>query len=1197
MKTLSTYQNLLAASALALAAFTILQPAAQAANGPPLYFDVDDVTPGFGSPSGGYNLFGDPPGAFWSTDITGSSPTTYYNPYGANADLGLVQTFTPSQWTFGAVGSDFAGSTFTISAWYIGRPLRGLAINSTSANITLDGYNYNWLELPQTWTVAAGSTLTEATGAPDRGLNCDNQPLTLTGGGTINFNSHIGFNSWHGGNGKITEDGAGLVVNLNVNQTASVSPFGAGFTLANGTLNFANATSYDAFSGFTRTDKPFAINGGILDNTSGSALTLLVGTGGYSLGGNFTFTGSSSLNFGTAPVALTATPQITVGAKTLTVGGPISGSGFGLTKAGNGTLLLNGVSTYDGPTTITAGTFGGSGTLAGAATFNSGSRAVFTVTPGGPMNNSTRMTISGVMTFNANVVHLNLPANLPGGTYVLATSSATPVANGAFPTPVVDSGSFHGTVTGATITLVNNQLVLTAVSGFTGPVTLAITQVNGGANPTAGTPFSVVVQAQNGSGVAKPVSANTAVTLSVKTGTGTVGGTVSGTILAGQSQVTISGVTYSKAQSGVVLEATRTSGDSLTPGDSTGFTVNVGAVSAAASTMTASQGGVPANGTTPITITVTLWDGFGNPVPGKTVTLASSRGGTDTISPASGPSDASGVVTFTVTSSTAGTATLSATDVTDSNLLLTHAATVVFAASNPNLVVGEKQWNESTEAPYAGPPTPIDVLSGDLFETSVTSVTMADGFSQPESWMRNGMFTDPNQLYQKGNHNPLEVTYALNLTENILGYDIQEIRMFSNPYQYRSGQSYDIFYSLVGAPDAFILLGTVSTPTGEYGALMTRTYDGTAATPDAGPAILKGVAKIRFNFRVVQDGIIWREFDVTGTATVPGTNVSTTALIRHSGTGTDTLYGDSLSFDVTVSGGAGAPTGTVKLYDGGASGAQIGAGTLSGGVCTITTTALGGGIHDNIVAVYAGSATYASSTSSALTPPQNVTIIYPPNDNFADAITLSGDNGTQSGTGNVSASFQDGEPTCLYTSTTNTVWFKWTPTASGKLTLSTLGSKNTTGAEWDAVVGIYTGASLDALTSLPGTPQDNGVPETLTNDVSAGITYYIQLGGWGDIGTGYPPDVATNIHLTWSLAAVAPPLTITSITGPGADGKFTITGTSDTDGTVKLLKSTNVAAPMPWGQVDSIGVIANTPFVFRVTPGAGETKAFFRLSR
>ena len=55
-------------------------------------------------------------------------------------------------------------------------------------------------------------------------------------------------------------------------------------------------------------------------------------------------------------------------------------------------------------------------------------------------------------------------------------------------------------------------------------------------------------------------------------------------------------------------------------------------------------------------MTVTLKDQYGNPVSGKTVTLGQGAGAS-TISAASGPSSATGVVTFTVKDSTAQTVT------------------------------------------------------------------------------------------------------------------------------------------------------------------------------------------------------------------------------------------------------------------------------------------------------------------------------------------------------------------------------------------------------------------------------------------------------------------------------------------------------------------------------------------------------------
>src|SRR5206468_1348929 len=76
-------------------------------------------------------------------------------------------------------------------------------------------------------------------------------------------------------------------------------------------------------------------------------------------------------------------------------------------------------------------------------------------------------------------------------------------------------------------------------------------------------------------GLPANVTAATDVTLSVGTGAGAVGGTVSGTIAAGTNSVTVSGVTYTNpaGETGVTLVATRTAGDTLTAGTSAGFTV------------------------------------------------------------------------------------------------------------------------------------------------------------------------------------------------------------------------------------------------------------------------------------------------------------------------------------------------------------------------------------------------------------------------------------------------------------------------------------------------------------------------------------------------------------------------------------------------------------------------------------------------
>ena len=107
---------------------------------------------------------------------------------------------------------------------------------------------------------------------------------------------------------------------------------------------------------------------------------------------------------------------------------------------------------------------------------------------------------------------------------------------------------------------------------------LAIASVNGGVHPIAGIGFFVVVEARALDGTTHNVTSTTHVRLCLKTGTGSLGGRLTGTIPAGASQVVISGVTYTAAESGVVVMAVRTSGDELISGDSPAFTTEPGAI-------------------------------------------------------------------------------------------------------------------------------------------------------------------------------------------------------------------------------------------------------------------------------------------------------------------------------------------------------------------------------------------------------------------------------------------------------------------------------------------------------------------------------------------------------------------------------------------------------------------------------------------
>ncbi len=164
-----------------------------------------------------------------------------------------------------------------------------------------------------------------------------------------------------------------------------------------------------------------------------------------------------------------------------------------------------------------------------------------------------------------------------------------------------------------------------------------------------------------------------------------------------------------------VFTATDTD-DSVTVTQTATVDFTVGPVSAAKSTVAASPTPILADGSASSTITVTLKDASDHPISGKTVTLVSSRGATDTISDASGASNGSGVVTFAVTSTTPGSPVFTATG---DSVTVTQTATVTFTVLPATIA-----WGPATDDTLNGDSTAFvqsDVMTNGTFVAAVTN--------------------------------------------------------------------------------------------------------------------------------------------------------------------------------------------------------------------------------------------------------------------------------------------------------------------------------------------------------------------------------------------------------------------------------------------------------------------------------------------
>src|SRR5438094_4026457 len=262
-------------------------------------------------------------GASWGGTAPGAADVAVFSS-AAITQPNLSASLTIKELNFSATTS--SGYDITSSSTSIKLTLTNTGTGAGGAINAANTSGTNTIDAPIILGAAAGQT----------------QTFTQANGGTLVVNGIISSTN------SVTLSLTGGIITL-----AGANTYSGGTTLASGTtLRINNATALGTGT--------FTINGGTIDNTTGASITLS-NNNAQAWNGDFTFTGTQSLNMGTGVISLGTTAgttrTITVNGSTLTEGGVISNgtTANSLTKAGTGTLTLTGANAYTGATNINAG--------------------------------------------------------------------------------------------------------------------------------------------------------------------------------------------------------------------------------------------------------------------------------------------------------------------------------------------------------------------------------------------------------------------------------------------------------------------------------------------------------------------------------------------------------------------------------------------------------------------------------------------------------------------------------------------------------------------------------------------------------------------------------------------------------------------------------------------------------------------------
>ncbi len=153
--------------------------------------------------------------------------------------------------------------------------------------------------------------------------------------------------------------------------------------------------------------------------------------------------------------------------------------------------------------------------------------------------------------------------------------------------------------------------------------------------------------------------------------------------------------------------------------------------------------------------------------------------------------------------------------------------------------------------------------------------------------------------------------------------------------------------------------------------------------------------------------------------------------------------------------------------------------------------------------------------------------VNPPNDLFADAISLSGNSGSVTAY-STNATKEFNEPNHAGNAGGKSVWWSFTPASDGALSLTTSNST------FDTLLGLYTGEAVGELTTIASNddayPDAPGGFSAITQAVRSNQTYYIAVDGFdgasGTVSLGYNFTAASVFSLTIGSAGhgqTAPP--------------------------------------------------------------------------